>query len=73
MEKDRYSRVFLDEGKIRSLLFEKRMTQTSLAKKMDLSRQYLSTVINRGSCRLDTANKLAQALDVETSEIVERS
>lgn len=70
MKRNNYTRVFFNEEKIRSLLFKKRITQLALANKMSLSRQYVNTVINRGSCNFNTLSKMASALNVEPEEIL---
>lgn len=70
MKRNNYTRVFFKEEKIRSLLFKKRITQQALANKMSLSRQYVNTVINRGSCNFNILSKMASALNVEPEEIL---
>lgn len=55
---------------IKKLMGEKRMTATALAKLCGMSRQNMSTVLNRGTCSVTNAYLLADALGVEFEEIV---
>lgn len=63
-------RVFIDEITIRSLLLKKRMRILDLADEIDMSRQYLSVLLNKKSCYFETANKLAKGLNVPVEEII---
>ena len=57
--------------KIESLLAVQGLTKTELAKKAGMSRQNVSTVVRRGTCEPRTAGKLAFALGVDVSDIIE--
>lgn len=57
--------------KIESLLAMHGLTKTELAKKAEMSRQNVSTVIRRGTCEPRTAGKLATALGVDVLDIIE--
>ena len=57
--------------KIESLLAVQGLTKTELAKKAGMSRQNVSTVVRRGTCEPRTAGKLACALGVDVSDIIE--
>lgn len=47
------------------------LTNTALAARCGISRQNISTIIRRGTCHPVTAAKLAKALEVPVSEIIE--
>ena len=47
------------------------MTRAQLAEKAGLSRPNVSTVLTRGTCKPQTAGKIANALNVDVSEILE--
>ena len=47
------------------------LTMKQLAELSGISRQNLSTILHRGSCRPDTAGKIARALGVDVTEIME--
>ena len=57
--------------KIESLLAVQGLTKTELAKKAGMSRQNVSTVVRLGTCEPRTAGKLAFALGVDVSDIIE--
>lgn len=61
----------INTQKIELLLAEKSMTSTQLSVLSGISRQNISTIIHRGSCAPKTVGKIARALDVEVSEIIE--
>lgn len=62
---------------ITRMLSEKNMSQIELAKKADLSASYISRLVSgyRGNRRpsLETLQKLAEALDVPTTTLMEKS
>lgn len=60
----------LDQKKILCILAERRMTQTELATKAQLSRQSVSTILRRGTCNTPSAGKLAEGLGVSVEEII---
>ena len=55
---------------IKKLMGEKRMTATALSKLCGVSRQNISTILNRGTCSVTNAYLLADALGVEFEDIV---
>ena len=55
---------------IETLLAERGMTKSALARACGISRQNVSTIIRRGTCEPKTAGKLAMGLDVPVSEII---
>lgn len=59
--------------KIRTLLYQKGMTQTEMANKSGLTRQTVSFVCNGKSCSADTAQKIAECLGVQMEEIMEEA
>lgn len=56
--------------KIEMLLAEQRITKADLARKCNMPRQNIGTIIKRGSCEPKTAGKLAAGLGVPVAEIV---
>lgn len=56
---------------IEVLAASKGMNLSQLAEKADVSRQTLSTIKNRCTCKALTAYKLAAALDVDVTEILQ--
>ena len=61
----------LNAHKIRLILASKEITQCELAMLSGISRQSISTILSRGSCELRNAGRIARALNVDVSEIVE--
>ena len=57
--------------KIKIILAEAEMTKADFAEKCGLSRQGFCKILTRGTCELRTAGKIAKALGVPVSEIVE--
>ena len=64
-------RVFLDCKKINFLLYDRRMTQKELAKRINKNKIHINQVINRGSCNYDTDISIAKGLGVSIDEILE--
>ena len=56
---------------IEILAASKGMNLSQLAAKAGISRQNLSTIKTRGTCKALTAYKLAAALDVDVTEILQ--
>lgn len=65
-------RVKLILPKIMEVMTRKELNQTKLAQKAGMARQTLCTAMSRGSCSLETAQKLADALGLALWEIAER-
>lgn len=59
----------VDSIKIKLVLAEQEMTQTDLAERCGISRQFLSTILTRGTCQPKTVGKLAKGLGVPVAEI----
>lgn len=60
----------IDKVKIETILADQGKTKTELSTVCGLSRQNVSTIINRGTCEPKTAGKLAAGLGVPVSEII---
>ena len=60
----------IDSNKIEQTLALRKMTQADLASKSGISRQSVCTLIKRGSCKPDTAGKLAEGLDIPVEQIL---
>lgn len=63
-------KVNINEFNIRLRMAQKNLNNKQLAEKMDVSRQWLGVVLERGYATFDYVNKLAKALDCEINEIV---
>lgn len=61
----------LDRVKLILLIAEKDLTLTKLSELSGVSRQTLSCVKQGKRCTLETANKIARALNVDVREIAE--
>lgn len=61
----------IDKIKISVLMAKQGLNQTKLAKKAHMSRTNLSIIINGKSCRVETVLRLAEALQVDVTEIIE--
>jgi len=57
-------------AKVETMLAERGMTKAALAANSGLSRQSITTVIQRGTCEPRTAGKLAAGLGVDVSSII---
>lgn len=60
----------LDKRKIEVFLAEIGLNKSEYAKRCNISRQNISTILRRGSCEPITAGKLAKGLGVPVSEIM---
>lgn len=60
----------IDAQKIEIILAQQGITKTMLAKSCGLSRQNISTILQRGTCEPRTAGKLANGLGVPLSKII---
>ena len=61
----------ISKQKIFAVQAKRGLTKKQLAELSGISRQNLSTVVHRGSCRPETAGKIARALGVDVTEIME--
>lgn len=61
----------ISKRKIELIMAQKFTSVSELAKLSGVSRQNISTVVLRGTCRPLTAAKLARALGVDPADIIE--
>ena len=61
----------INKRNVQIAMFNKRMTQGTLAKQSGISRQTINTILARGTCKIDSAVKIAEALDLSPAEIVD--
>ena len=61
----------ISKQKIFAVQAKRGLTMKQLAELSGISRQNLSTVVHRGSWRPETAGKIARALGVDVTEIME--
>ncbi len=61
----------INKLKLDLLQAKREMNCTQLAEKSGISRQNLSTIRQRGTCSILSAAKIAKALEVELTEIIE--
>lgn len=61
----------LDKAKVSLIMAEQDLYQKDLAEKAEMSRGNLSTIINGKNCQPRTAFKIAKALGVDVTEIIE--
>ena len=64
-------RMKISKQKINTILARQNLTQTELARVMNMSRSNLSAVINGKSVRPKSVSKLATALGVDVLDIIE--
>ena len=62
--------VYLNSLHIEQLTSKKYLTKKALANEMQMSPGDLSVILKRGSCRESSARRIANALDVDVSEII---
>lgn len=62
----------LDMFKLETILAERGMTKAALAIQCGMSRQNVSTIVQRGTCEPRTAGKLAAGLGISVAEITKR-
>lgn len=60
----------LNVQQVEILLANQGLSKAALAERCGISRQSLSTIIQRGSCEPRTAGKLAQGLGVAVTDVV---
>lgn len=61
----------INTQRIETILAERGLTKAALAANCGISRQSISTIIQRGTCEPKTAGKLAAGLGVPVAEIIE--
>lgn len=61
----------LSKIKVYTAMLTTGINQTILAKNARISRTNLSSIVNGKSCRTDTALKIAKALGVDVTELLE--
>lgn len=62
----------INSTKLELLTAKRGLTFSGLAEKSGVSRQSISTVKTRGTCRPSTLVKLASALNIDPAEIIEK-
>ncbi len=60
----------LNANKIKMLLAERGLAQYELAEISGVSRQTVSSMLQKGSCHPDTLLKISRALDVDPQELI---
>ena len=60
----------ISNSKIKTLMAMQALTTKALAERMHTQANNLSTILTRGTCRPETAIKIADALDVSVREII---
>lgn len=60
----------INTRKILFIIAEQGLTKAELAERCGIARQYISTIMGRGTCEPATAGKLANGLGVPVAEIV---
>lgn len=60
----------ISNRKIKTLMAMQALTTKALAERMNTQANNLSTVLTRGTCRPETAIRIADALGVSVAEIV---
>lgn len=60
----------INKRRIKVLMAKQGLTTKALAERMDTQPNNLSTVLTRGTCRPETATRIANALGVQLEEIV---
>ena len=61
--------MVIQAGKVRMLIYEKKLTQSSLAKEINVSRATINNICRGSSCSEKTARRIADALGVTLEEI----
>ena len=61
----------LDNGKILLILARRMQSRAMLAEKANLSRQTVTKVLKTGKCKPETIGKIAKALNVDVTEIID--
>ena len=67
----RGEKVRVSTSKIKYFMGSKLMTQGALAKTANVSRATINSTLSKGSCSISTVGKLAKALGVEVTDIIE--
>lgn len=62
--------MLINTQQVEIILAQQGISKATLAKRCDLSRQNISTVIRRGTCEPKTAGKLAAGLGVQVNDII---
>ena len=61
----------INTKRIKTEMANQRLSCAELAEKSGLIRQSISTILKRGTCNYSTAGKVADALKIDVSEIME--
>lgn len=59
----------VNEITIRSLMYQKKITQRKLSQKTELSERTINRICNGMECRYDTAKRISDALSVKVDDI----
>ncbi|UYO63423.1 helix-turn-helix transcriptional regulator [Acetobacterium wieringae] len=62
----------IDKIKIMVAMAKRDLNQTQLAEKIEMSRGNLSTIVNGKRCKAETVIKIATALGVEYTDLIEK-
>ena len=62
----------IDKIKIMVAMAKRDLNQTRLAEKIGMSRGNLSTIVNGKRCKAETVIKIATALGVEYTDLIEK-
>lgn len=65
--------MYIDRRKIEFILAEHGLTKATFAKNCGVSRQSISTILQRGTCEPKTAGKLASGLGVSVADIMKEA
>lgn len=62
--------TLIDVKRIRIEMASKNLTIKAISEKSGIARQSISKIITRGTCNVANAGKIAEALDIDVSEII---
>lgn len=62
----------ISNSKIKNLMALQALTTKALAERMNTQANNLSTILTRGTCRLETAIRISDALGVTLAEIIKQ-
>lgn len=64
-------KIKIDELKFKIMLFKKSITQTELSKISGISRTTITSVAAGKTCKLETGQKIADALKIDLKDILQ--
>lgn len=62
----------INKQRVRITMAINGLTTKALAERMNTQANNLSTILTRGTCRPETANRIATALGVDVADILEK-